>query len=425
VSASAAGEASFLSARRRVFAAAFVGYGAYYLVRTNLPPVAPAFLAAEGYDKAAVGHLLSASGLAYGLGKFLLGNLADRGRARILMPAGLLASAALNVLFAKAGSWNGHLWLWTANGFVQGMGFGPCGRVLTRWFGPSERGRAFGLWNVSHNLGGALVGPLSTWCAVRYGWQAAFEVPALLCLFFAVYLVIELRDSPPDGSSPETLGLSEAERERHPPVLGFVLRNPWIWLLGAANFFGYVIRYALLDWGPTYLREARGATLMQGGASTFVYEAAAVVSTIGAGWLTDRLGGRRALVGLACLAPVLFAIGWLVAAPVLDAAGYLTAFAVVGFCVYPLLMLLTVLAVDVTTPAAVGTAVGFIGLFGYLGKAAQAELLGWLSLHFGWGAAMGAVVLAVLVEAVLLGVVWWRTERARRPEATVIHGVTT
>jgi hypothetical protein len=40
--------------RRQVFEAAFVGYAAYYLVRTNLPPVAKELGSALGYDKAAL-----------------------------------------------------------------------------------------------------------------------------------------------------------------------------------------------------------------------------------------------------------------------------------------------------------------------------------------------------------------------------------
>jgi OPA family glycerol-3-phosphate transporter-like MFS transporter len=119
---------------------------------------------------------------------------------------------------------------------------------------------------------------------------------------------------------------------------------------------------------------------------------------------------------------VLAAIVWLVGAPGVEAGWCLVAFGVIGFCVYPLLMLLTVLAVDVTTPAAVGTAVGFLGLFGYLGKAAQAELLGRLSVVLGWSAAMGAVVLAVVAEALLLGSIWWKTERVPRPAAPETMG---
>ena len=403
-------EQKLRSMRTRVFAAAFVGYGAYYLVRTNLPPVAVEFSEAHGYDKAALGRLLSASGLAYGLGKFLLGNLADRGRARLLMPAGLLASAGLNVAFAHAGSWGMHLALWTANGFVQGMGFGPCGRVLTRWFGPEERGRAFGTWNVSHNLGGALVGPLTALVTAWWGWRAAFDVPALLCVLFAAYLLVELRDSPEEAGLRGPSSNNNPDRDQPRNALRLVLGNPWMWLLGLANLFGYVIRYALLDWGPTYLREARGATLMQGGASTFAYELAAVASTLGAGWLTDRLGGRRVLLSLCCLVPIVGALLLLVEGPA-DAMWLgLAAFAVVGFCVYPLLMLFTVLGVDLTTPAAVGTAVGFIGLFGYVGKALQAELLGRLAQTEGWNAALGTVFAAVVLEALLLGLLWRRAE---------------
>ena len=415
VSPEAPTRARFLALRRQVFEAAFVGYAAYYLVRTNLPPVAKELGAALGYDKAALGQLLALSGLSYGVGKFLLGALSDRSNARWFMPLGLLLSAACNVAFARFPSLTSQLWLWSLNGFVQGMGWAPCGRILAHWFGPTERGRAFGFWNVSHNVGAALVGPLAAFAAGRWGWQSAFYVPAALALLLAGYLLWRLRDTPASEGLPgpevfenEAPGIDATRPADAPPASAGkspwvqVLGNPWMWLLASANFFAYVIRYALLDWGPTFLKEARGATLMQGGWSTFAYEAAAILGTVAAGWLTDRLGGRRAFLGMLCVLPMAGAGVLLVSAPVGWLWASLLAFAVVGFCIYPLLMLFTVIGLDLTSQGAIGTAAGWIGLFGYLGKGAQAVALGWLAERHGWDAAILAVGATLAVELLLL-----------------------
>ena len=37
-----------------------------------------------------------------------------------------------------------------------------------------------------------------------------------------------------------------------------VLKNKFVWLLAFANFFAYITRYSMLDWGPTYLRDVKG-----------------------------------------------------------------------------------------------------------------------------------------------------------------------
>ena len=44
---------------------------------------------------------------------------------------------------------------WVLNGWFQGMGFPPCARGLTHWFGAGERGTKFAIWNTSHSIGAA------------------------------------------------------------------------------------------------------------------------------------------------------------------------------------------------------------------------------------------------------------------------------
>ena len=54
-------------------------------------------------------------------------------------------------------------------GWFQGMGWPPCGRVMTRWFSIKERGTWMSVWNCAHNVGGALVCPMAAYGAMWFG----------------------------------------------------------------------------------------------------------------------------------------------------------------------------------------------------------------------------------------------------------------
>ena len=68
--------------RRRVYAGIFFGYAAYYLVRNNLALAIPDILKEHpNYTKADLGWALTATSIAYGVSKFLMGSAPTR-RAR-------------------------------------------------------------------------------------------------------------------------------------------------------------------------------------------------------------------------------------------------------------------------------------------------------------------------------------------------------
>jgi OPA family glycerol-3-phosphate transporter-like MFS transporter len=120
--------------RWRVFEATFIAYAAYYLVRNNLSPVQVDLGRALGYDKTMFGAILASSAGAYGIGKFVLGPCADRANAKRFLLVGLVLTAAANFAFGLSRNFPMHLALWTLNGFVQGMGSGPCLRSLAHWY---------------------------------------------------------------------------------------------------------------------------------------------------------------------------------------------------------------------------------------------------------------------------------------------------
>ena len=249
------------------------------------------------------------------------------------------------------------------------------------------------------------------------GWQGAFYVPGVLALLCALYLVLRLRDTPQsvglppveeykNDYPPEGPHDSETELGTRDLLVHYVLKNRYLWLFAAANFFVYIARYSMLDWGPTYLKETKGASLVGGGVSTAIFEFAGIFSTILMGWLSDKAGGRRGMISLVCMVPVLAAFAGLLYTPPGMLWLDLTLFSIVGFFVYPPVMLLGVTGLDFTSKKAVGTAAGFIGLFGYLGRTVQGKGIGVIAQHWGWNAALWAILIATFLGIVLLSFTW-------------------
>lgn len=237
-----------------------------------------------------------------------------------------------------------------------------------------------------------------------------FIVPAA---FWVVGVLRGNRTYNPVGERPKLQNSEAAAHESHEQELSFkkllvdqVLKNRIIWIFALANFFVYIVRYSLVDWGPTYLKEAKNATIQSGGISTFVFEGSAIVSTLLIGWISDKADGRRGMVSLLCMIPIFAAMGGMILMP----PGYLwvhiALFGVVGFFVYPPVMLLGVAGLDFTSKKAVGAAAGFIGFWGYLGKAFQSGILGRLAEWSGWTAVLVFIAVAVALSIATLAFTW-------------------
>jgi len=80
--------------------------------------------------------------------------------------------------------------------------------------------------------------------------------------------------------------------------------------------------------------------------------------------------------------------------------------ALVGFLVYVPVMFLGVMSLDLTSKKAVGTAAGFVGLFGYIGRVAQGKGLGWLAQNYDWNIALYAILGSTAMAVVLLAFTW-------------------
>src|SRR5499427_10327768 len=152
--------------RRRVFVGIYAGYAAYYLVRNNLALAIPDILRQyPQYSKVALGSALTGLSLAYGISKFLMGSVSDRSNPKYFLPLGLLLSSAIMAAFGLFDAARSTLVtiviVMAVNGWVQGMGWPPCGKTMVHWFSTKERGLTVSVWNTAHNIGGALLANLA------------------------------------------------------------------------------------------------------------------------------------------------------------------------------------------------------------------------------------------------------------------------
>jgi len=389
--------------RRRVFTGIFVGYAGYYLVRNNLALAIPDLLEAHAeYSKAELGTALTALSVTYGLSKFLMGSVSDRSNPKYFLPLGLLLSSALMAAFglidALSASLLAIIAIMAVNGWVQGMGWPPCGKDMVHWFSLRERGLTVSTWNTAHNVGGALIAYFALRGFVLFGdWGAKFYFNALIAATIAIGVFFLLEDTPQSKGLPPI----EKYKDDYPPsysdadeqilpfreiFLKYVLPNRYLWAIAIANAFAYFVRYGVVNWIPTYLETAKGFSFNESSTAWSLYEFAAIPGTIACGWLSDRwFKGRRApmtilFMVLTLIAVIVYALNlhgplWI---------DYAALFAI-GFLIYGPIMMIGLHSLDLVPKKAAGTAAGLTGLFGYVfGSAIAGTGVGWIADRWDW-----------------------------------------
>lgn len=402
--------------RMRVLVTSILGYATFYLVRKNLGIAMPMMSrsVAEGglgISKSDFGLFLTLHGLLYGVSKFANGFLGDRCNARTFMVAGLGVSALLNIVFGTSSSFIALGVVWMLNGWFQGMGFPPCTRLMTHWFAPRELATKMTIWNASTNIGAGLAVVLCGYLAV-VNWRLCFFVPAALALIGCVGMLLVLPDTPSSVGMPEIKGTETVKRGADTEAFRSVARrlvfnNPYIWLIGAGNFFVYAVRYALLDWGPTLLTETRGIKLTDAGWIVAAFEISGMVGSILAGWISDHVfGGRSIRVCAVYMVLTAFAILGFWKIPGNSVFLNIALLCATGFFLYGPQSLVGIAAANLATKRAAATAAGFTGLFSY----ASTVLSGWglakLVEGYGWNAALAAMMILCGIGIVLFASGW-------------------
>ncbi len=418
--------------RLQVLLGAFLSYSAYYLVRKNFVMAMPD-LVALGFTKGDLGLALSALAMSYGISNFLMGHLSDRIDTRKLMPLCLISSAIISLVLGFAPVAQLPLLalviMMAVNGCLQGAGWPASAKVIAHWFHRKERGRAMSFWNLSHNIGCGLLGPIAIAAVFLFSdWQSKFYLPAFIALFVAVISYFLLRDKPTDCGLPPPFPEQCVDVEINREKRSFVrsqklffkhcLNMPVLWLLALANACIYFVRYGVIDWAPLYLTEVRQFSFEVASWAFFAFEYAAIAGTLLCGYVSDRyFRGKRTPVTILFLS--LVAISLLFYWQSVENYSWYSIAALIclGFLIYGPLMLIHVHVIDVVPLPFAGTAAGFCGFFGYLFGATSANLLlGWVVDIYGWDTCFQLMMGACLFALLLMLLLWLWENGNPRPD---------
>ena len=252
---------------------------------------------------------MTAGGLIYGVSKFLNGILADRTNARWHLVIGLSVCALTSVLFGFAdkistmftGAAEGQVFirgmvlvmgaLYIINQIFQGCGFAPCNHLMVSWVPPTELATKMSIWNTSHSIGAGIVAVI---CGYLTKWQLCFWVPAVIAFVGIFFIIVTLRDTPRSVGLPELPKvkgeLGDSEQKDPKAFRHFLIKkvflNPVIWVLAVTDLFVYIVRFAILDWGPSILPQM-GLSKEFTGWTVAIFEVAGCVGMLCAGYISD------------------------------------------------------------------------------------------------------------------------------------------
>jgi OPA family glycerol-3-phosphate transporter-like MFS transporter len=358
-----------------------------------------------------------------------MGTISDRSKPKIFLPLGLLLAAFVNLLFGFVPALRSNIVtmfiVLFVIGWLNGMGWPPCGRTLVYWFSTNERGTATSIWNCAHNVGGGLmatlanagIGMMAVVGLSMPSYTGAFILNGIVAAIIAVMAYFLIKNKPQDYDLPPVeewrddyatadKKVDEEDYDTKELLLHHVLNNKWLWVICFANIFVYLVRYGVENWVPTYLTEVHHVALGSASASYMWYELAGIPGTIICGWISDKLfKGRRGRAGVVfMLLTTLFVVLYIKATSL---AMINFALIAIGFLIYGPVMLIGLQALEFVDKNAAGTAEGLTGLFGYFfGSFSANAVMGWVVDKWSWNGGFTLILASSIIAMILFALTW-------------------
>jgi len=259
--------------------------------------VIPTLIAAWHISKGQAGLLGTAALLISAVGGWLAGLLADRfGRARVLQITILWFA-----FFTFLSGFTNSFWQLLFTRGLQGLGFGGEWAVGSVLMGETirarYRGKAVGTvqggWAVGWGITAICYTVLFSVLPAATAWRAMFWIgilPALL-VFYIRRHVAEPEVFNRTRAREAALGEGSHFLEIFSPAL---LKTTFLTALLATGVQGGY--YAITTWLPTFLKTARGLSVLNTGGYLFVVIVGSFIGYMISAWLADRLGRKRTLI---------------------------------------------------------------------------------------------------------------------------------
>jgi sugar phosphate permease len=409
----------------------FLGYGGYYFCRSDYSVALPLLIAEQahkgmpaGVAQIRLGSIASLGVLAYAIGKFPSGGLADRFGGRRNFLGGMFGSILFTLLFMLGGGFPIFTLAWVGNRVVQSLGWAGLVKVTSRWFSYTTYGGVMGVLSLSYLFGDAASrGIMSLLLAHGFGWRGLFGAGACLLSVLLLVNLIFLRESPADydlpapEENPLNLFSDAGPGVEQPGMIAIfrtLLSSYAFWLVCALSLGTTLLRETFNLWIPTYFTQMVGMTSAQAASGSALFPFFGGLSVLLAGFLSDRLGpeGRsRILFGGLCFC-VLALLG--LAAVTMHAPQFvpLALVAAVAVCLLgPYSYLAGAMALDFGGKEGSATASGLIDGFGYLAGVLAGNGMAHLVVAYGWQRMFLVLAGVAGLTSVVGGLALWQQHR--------------
>lgn len=360
-----------------------VVFGALGLARFGYTMLLPPMQAELGLDHTQAGGLATANLAGYLVLAVVGGALASHYGPRKVITVALALTALGMLLTGLAGSFTTAM-IWRA---LTGVGSGasnvPVMALLSAWFVQRRRGLAAGVGVTGSSIALIVLGPLVPRLLTAYGqdgWRVSWFVFAGATLGLAALSLILLRNRPSDvGLRP--LGATTSDEPAAPARSGLhwgsVYGSGVVWHIGliyVAFGFSYII---YMTFFTKYLIAEGGYTKSAAGGLFMLMGWVSLLCGLLWGWVSDVIGRKGALIIVYLIHTVAFGLFALWPSPV-------------GFTISAILFGLSAWSIPAIMAATCGD---------LLGPRLAPAGLGFITLFFGIGQAIGPVAAGALADA--------------------------
>lgn len=306
--------------------------------------------------------------------------------------------------------------LWFLNGLAQGFGWPPCGKVLRKWFEPSQFGTWWAVLSCSMNLAGTLGPIIATLVAASYSWRSTLSMSGLICVAASVVCLMLIKNEPSDvglknideGPKKGKKGSGASDET----TLKEFLLSPYLWLLCTGYLVVFGVKTCCTDWGQLFLIQDKGQSALIGSSYMSALEIGGLIGSILAGFLSDRAvakaglkthGSPRHTLLLSMMAGIvgsmfLFRI---TVTPGSPKVWILILGAIFGFCSYGPIALFGVIANESAPSNFCGTSHAIVALSANVGGFLAGLPFSTVAKYYGWDAAFWVAEMICLAVTII------------------------
>jgi MFS family permease len=349
-----------------------------YFHRTSTAVLAPYLMEEFAASAASLGGMSAAYFYPYALIQPLVGYLTDRWGPRKVVAVSTAVGTLGALLFGLAPT---LLWAALGRGLI-GVGaagvFVPALKALLPWFGPRSFAQMNGILLVTGNVAAIASAAPFAWIVQQSGWRGSFFFIAGIAVVLTFLSWIWVRDFPP-GRPPEAAGIPDGKPDGKTFLL--VLKNPFFWTL-AALFFTYAGAMQTFQglWGYPFLIDIFRYNKLEAGNLIMLIAVGVIVGGPVLSYLADRtFAGRKGRLLSFCIG---VQVGiWTIIVFGATSLGTLSLSAMLlamGAAFAGTLSIFWAIVREVSAPERLGTVMGLVNPFPFLGVAIFQPATGFL-----------------------------------------------